>query len=271
MLGTKQNMTVRFNTTGKRTPVTEIKADENIVLAIKEGKAQLGFGRKKKAKKTENAYVKVAGFSPRRVKEFTLSAESPQIKVGSQINVSVFAAGDLVKVSGVTKGKGFAGSVKRWGFSGGPKTHGQSDRHRAPGSIGAGTTPGRVYRGKKMPGHMGSANQTIINLEIVEVDEKKNALFLKGAIPGPKNGFVFIEKIGKVKNFIPYKIEAEKVADQNTDTGNIPNSGEATEKDSKSTEILTTKKLQTEENKQDEANNESNELNDTKVREENAN
>lgn len=212
------------NTAGKNTPFTEIKAEPNVILAIENQKVILGFGQKKRAKKTEKSFSQIAGFSPRKIKEFTFD-KSEDLKVGGKITVAVFEPGDLVKVTGVTKGRGFAGGVKRWGFAGGPKTHGQSDRHRAIGSIGAGTTPGRVYKGKRMPGHMGAAKQTVINLEIVDVDEKNNMLLVKGAIPGPRNGFVIVKKVGKVKNFVPYKHEPlpeenqEPVeADQNTET-----------------------------------------------------
>lgn len=210
------------NTVGKNTPFTEIKAEPNVILEIKDKKVLLGFGRKKRTRKTEKALSQVAGFSPRKIKEFEFK-DSQNLKAGGKITVSVFEPGDLVKVTGITKGRGFAGGVKRWGFSGGPKTHGQSDRHRAIGSIGAGTTPGRVYKGKKMPGHMGVANQTVINLEVIDVDEKNNMLLVKGAIPGPRNGLVIVKKTGKVKNFVPYKgeikIEAPQV--ENIDEGQV--------------------------------------------------
>lgn len=110
---------------------------------------------------------------------------------------------DEVKVTGITRGRGFAGGVKRWGFAGGPKTHGQSNRHRAPGSIGQTTTPGRVFKGKKMAGHMGAAKLTITGKEVVEIDPKNNLLVLKGPVPGAKNNLLLIQKTGKVKSYQP--------------------------------------------------------------------
>ena len=197
LLGLKQNMSQRFDKFGQRIPVTEIMAEPNIILALMGAKAQLGFLKKKKAKKTENARVKVAGFAPRHVKEVQL--QDATVARGEKVTVAIFEAGDLVKVTGVTRGRGFAGVVKRWGFAGGPKTHGQSDRHRAPGSIGQTTTPGRVFKGKKMAGHMGVAKHTVRNLEVIEVDSAGNCLVVKGSVPGAKNGLLVIEKIGKAK------------------------------------------------------------------------
>ena len=195
ILGLKKEMSAKFDQHGRRIPVTNIVAKPNIVLTKQDDKVQLGFGQKKKVKKTENAYVKVAGYAPRFVKEVPASEYSP----GDTVSVSIFAPGDLVKITGTTRGKGFAGVVKRWGFAGGPKTHGQSDRHRAPGSIGQTTTPGRVFKGKKMAGHMGASQLTVRNLEVVDVDIDKNLLLVKGSVPGSQNGLLIIEKIGKAK------------------------------------------------------------------------
>jgi len=118
--------------------------------------------------------------------------------------------GDLVKVTGFSKGKGFAGVVKRWGFKGGPKTHGQSDRLRAPGSIGQTTTPGRVHKGKKMPGHMGNQKKTITGLVIMEVDEKGKKIVIKGLLPGYRGSNLFIEKYGEDKKFIPFMEKGQR-------------------------------------------------------------
>ena len=119
------------------------------------------------------------------------------VEVGQTVTVSIFANGDYVDVTGTTKGKGFQGGVKRHGFAGGPKTHGQSDRHRAPGSIGSGTTPGRVFKGTRMAGHMGHVRHTILNLQVVGVDEANNLLLIKGAIPGADEGLVTVRKAVK--------------------------------------------------------------------------
>ena len=222
ILGTKKEMSSAYDKFGRQMPVTYIVADTNVVVGLKDDRVILGFGKKKKAKKTENIFVKAIGYSPRFIKEITQSEHSSQtpeqvpqqnsgkIKIGDKINVSIFAAGDLVKVTGITRGKGFAGSVKRWGFAGGPKTHGQSDRHRAPGSIGAGTTPGRVYKGKKMAGHMGNTQLTVTNLEVIEVDLNKNLILIKGSVPGAKNGVLIVEKTGRAK--MAKALEVQKVS-----------------------------------------------------------
>ncbi|OGE10262.1 50S ribosomal protein L3 [Candidatus Curtissbacteria bacterium RIFCSPLOWO2_01_FULL_42_26] len=222
ILGTKKEMSSAYDKFGRQMPVTYIVADTNVVVGLKDDRVILGFGKKKKAKKTENIFVKAIGYSPRFIKEITQSEHFPQtpeqvsqqnsgkIKIGDKINVSIFAAGDLVKVTGITRGKGFAGSVKRWGFAGGPKTHGQSDRHRAPGSIGAGTTPGRVYKGKKMAGHMGNTQLTVTNLEVIEVDLNKNLILIKGSVPGAKNGVLIVEKTGRAK--MAKALEVQKVS-----------------------------------------------------------
>jgi len=214
LLGLKQYMGSRFDNRGNRMVVTSILAEPNVILEKEESKVTLGFGRRKKAKKTDNAYVKVAGFAPRFIKEAKLKNGDDQadsgLAAGSKVTVSIFALGDLLKVTGITKGRGFAGGVKRWGFAGGPKTHGQSDRHRAIGSIGQTTTPGRVFKGKKMPGHMGVSKLTVTNLEVVEVDEATNSLLVKGSIPGARGGFLILEKTGKAKGYTPPPEEKKK-------------------------------------------------------------
>jgi large subunit ribosomal protein L3 len=131
--------------------------------------------------------------------------DKPDFKVGDEIKISdVFRKGDLVNVSGISKGKGFAGVVKRWHFAGGPKTHGQSDRLRAPGSIGQGTTPGRVLKGKKMAGRMGGERKTIKNLIVVDVDSEKGELLVSGPVPGKSSGLLIITKTasGKLEELI---------------------------------------------------------------------
>src|SRR3990167_2305859 len=240
LLGLKQNMGSRFDNRGNRIVVTSILAEPNVILAKGESKVTLGFGRRKKAKKTDNAYVKVAGFTPRFIKEARLSESEDQsnsnVAAGSKVTVSIFAPGDLVKVTGITKGRGFAGGVKRWGFAGGPKTHGQSDRHRAPGSIGAGTTPGRVYKGKKMAGHMGVSKLTVTNLEVVEVDEAKSSLLFKGSIPGARGGFLILVKTGKAKGYTPPPEEKKKDEEETATTEGSEQKTEETEKKTATTE-----------------------------------
>ena len=233
LLGLKQNMGSRFDNRGNRMVVTSILAEPNVILEKGESKVTLGFGRRKKAKKTDNAYVKVAGFAPRFIKEAKLKNGDDQtdssLATGSKLTVSIFAPGDLVKVTGITKGRGFAGSVKRWGFAGGPKTHGQSDRHRAPGSIGQATTPGRVFKGKKMAGHMGVSKLTVTNLEVIEVDKAENLLLVKGSIPGARGGFLILEKTGKAKGYTPPP-EEKKEDDEDATAESTEKKTEGTDK-----------------------------------------
>jgi large subunit ribosomal protein L3 len=129
----------------------------------------------------------------KHLREFRVEDVS-DIDLGHRVDVSLFQPGDLVDVRGISKGKGFAGGVKRHHFAGGPKTHGQSDRHRAPGSIGAGTSPGRVLKGQRMAGHMGNKRITVKRLEVVEADPDRNLLLVKGAVPGARNGLLEIRK-----------------------------------------------------------------------------
>jgi len=125
--------------------------------------------------------------------------DAEAIEVGDRVDVSLFKAGDLVDITGWSKGKGFAGVVKRHHFAGGPKTHGQSDRHRHPGSIGATTSPGRVFKGMRMAGHMGNRQVTVRHLEVFEADPDRNLLLVKGAPPGGRNGLLLIKKSGRGK------------------------------------------------------------------------
>ena len=134
--------------------------------------------------------------SPRFIlREFRI--KNPEINIGEKVTVEAFAIGERVDVIGTSKGKGFAGGVKRYGFRGGPKTHGQSDRQRAPGSRGAGTTPGRVYKGSRGPGHMGNTRVTVSALQVVLVDAERNLLGIRGAVPGPKGGLIMIKEARK--------------------------------------------------------------------------
>ena len=210
ILGEKIDQTRRFTEKGKSIPVTLIKAGPCPVVQIKtkddEGywAIQLGFGSKK-AKKTIKpilGHLKKAGLkkTPRFLREIRIDEKegkklADEVKPGDEISVKdVFKVGDKIMVTGISKGKGFAGVVKRWGFAGGPRTHGQSDRERAPGSIGQTTTPGRVHKGKKMAGRMGNERVTIKGLKVIEIDEEKNLLVIKGLVPGAKKGLLMIKK-----------------------------------------------------------------------------
>jgi large subunit ribosomal protein L3 len=214
LIGQKLDQTQKFLENGTRVPVTKIALEDNVVLQIKNSDkdsydaVQLGAGVKKKPTKAYAGHIKKLGVdkAPLKIKE--VSAESSSLdempKSGSVITVeSVFKPGDMVQVSGTSKGKGFAGAVKRHGFAGGPKTHGQSDRHRAPGSIGQGTTPGRVYKGKRMAGRMGSDTVTVKNLFVVDVDPEENVLYVSGLVPGYKNSWIYVTKTGENKKFVP--------------------------------------------------------------------
>jgi len=198
IIGKKMGMTQIFRDDGKAEAVTAIEAGPCTVIQVKtvaeEGynAAQLGFGQAKRLKSPEKGHLKELG-QFKYLREFRVS-DTKDIKPGERVDVSLFKAGDLVDITGVSKGKGFAGVVKRHHFAGGPKTHGQSDRHRAPGSIGATTSPGRVLKGKRMAGHMGSERVTARHLEVFEADPDRNLLLVKGAVPGARNGLLLIKK-----------------------------------------------------------------------------
>lgn len=197
-LGKKIGMSQIFREDGRVVPVTVIEAGPCSVTQIKteetDGYAavQLGFGQVKRLNKPRSGHLKNSGLN-RYLREVRAD-DVTEFEVGQRIGVDIFEPGELVDVIGRSKGRGFAGVVKRHGFHGGPRTHGQSDRHRAPGSIGGGTTPGRVYKGMKMAGHMGNVRVTVKNLEVVQVDTERNLILLKGGVPGPPNGLLIIRK-----------------------------------------------------------------------------
>ena len=208
IVGKKLSQTQIFTEEGRRIPVTTVSVEPCVVVQTKTLETdhytavQLGFGSKttKHTTKPIIGHSKKAGLGekpPRFLSEIRLSTDVlPEgLTVGMTIHAAdVFEPGDMVNVLGISKGKGFAGAVKRHGFSGGPRTHGQSDRERAPGSVGSGTTPGRVYKGKRMAGHMGDTHITIKNLKIVSVDREKNILMIKGLVPGPRGSIITIIK-----------------------------------------------------------------------------
>ena len=203
IIGKKLGMTQVFRENGRAEAVTAIEAGPCSVIqvktAAKEGynAAQLGFSETKRLKSPQRGHLKELG-QFKYLREFRLS-DAEAVKVGERVDISQFKAGDLVDITGISKGKGFAGVVKRHHFAGGPKTHGQSDRHRAPGSIGATTSPGRVLKGKRMAGHMGNSKVTVRHLEIIEADPARNLLLVKGAVPGARNGLLLIKKSSKRK------------------------------------------------------------------------
>jgi large subunit ribosomal protein L3 len=223
IIGKKLGMTQLFNEAGQQIPCTVIEAEPNSVLAVTSTSmlkaVQLGglgvqrtaresakgerTPRGRRATKAELGHAKKAGLdaAPRVVRSIRLDekgnakAEIPSYTVGDKIDVGVFTVGETVKVTGTTKGRGFQGVVKRWSFGGGPNTHGNT-KHRRPGSIGPGTDPSRVIKGKKMPGHYGAERHTQIGLRVEKVDAERNLIYVRGAVAGPKNGIVVVRKQG---------------------------------------------------------------------------
>ena len=197
LIGRKLGMTRVFADDGSAVPVTVIEAGPCKVLQVKPEAVQLGFGAKRASRtnKAELGHAKKAGLeaAPWIVQEFDLAGDAPS--AGAEVTVGIFTPGDLVKVTGTTKGRGFQGVVHRYGFGGGPGSHGNT-RHRKPGSVGPGTDPSRVIKGKRMPGHHGAERHTELGLTIVKVDAERNLLFVRGAVPGSKNGIVSVRKQG---------------------------------------------------------------------------
>ncbi|HEX5726007.1 MAG TPA: 50S ribosomal protein L3 [Longimicrobiaceae bacterium] len=201
IIGRKLGMTQIFDESGAVVPVTVIEAGPCPVVQVRtperDGYAavQLGFGAQKdvRATRAEKGHASRAGLekAPAVLHEFRFE-ETPEL--GSTVTVDAFERGGRVKVTGVTKGRGFQGVMKRHGFGGGRASHGATRIHRAPGSIGAGTNPSRVIKGKRLPGHMGSAQQTVRNLLVAKVDAERNLLYVRGAVPGPVNGYVYVTK-----------------------------------------------------------------------------
>jgi large subunit ribosomal protein L3 len=203
IIGKKLGMTQVFGDNGKAKAVTIIEAGPCSVIQVKtiakEGynAVQLGFSEAKRLNSPQRGHLKELG-QFKYLREFRVD-DGEAVGVGEKINVNLFKSGDLVNITGVSKGKGFAGVVKRHHFAGGPKTHGQSDRHRHPGSIGATTSPGRVLKGMRMAGHMGNSQTTVSHLEVFEVDSDRNLLLINGAVPGGSNGLLLIKKSGQGK------------------------------------------------------------------------
>jgi len=204
LIGKKIGMTQIFNENGAAIPVTIIEAGPCYVTQVrrpeKDGYSavQLGFQEVSPKRLTggQLGHLKRVNVPPLRyLREFRV--KEPDVKEGDVVTVERFAVGERVDVVGTSKGRGFQGGVKRYGFAGGPKTHGQSDRWRAPGSRGAGSTPGRTLKGARGPGHMGNARVTVMGLEVVLVDPERNLLAVKGGVPGPKGGLVLIREARK--------------------------------------------------------------------------
>ena len=224
LIGKKIGMTQIFNELGQQIPCTVIEAEPNVVLQVTD-KAQAGFAavqlgsgtqrvrresakgertpRGRRATKAAVGHAKAAGLEapPKVIRSVRLDskgnpgAEIPSYTVGDRIGVDVFQPGEMVKVTGTSKGRGFQGVVKRYGIGGGPNTHGNT-KHRRPGSIGAGTDPSRVIKGKRMPGHYGAERHTQIGLRVERVDAERNLIYVRGSVAGPANGIVLVRKQG---------------------------------------------------------------------------
>jgi large subunit ribosomal protein L3 len=204
LLGKKLGMTQIFTERGETVPVTVLEVGPCVVTQVKTVEkdgvrsVQLGFGYKKRLNEPEKGHLRASGSQSRHLRDMK-TEEGDDYSVGQTLDASIFAVGDKVDISGTSKGKGFQGVVKRHGFAGGPKTHGQSDRHRAPGSIGATTTPGRVFKGTRMAGHMGHERITVQSLEVVRVDTERNLVLVKGSVPGPNEGMLLVRRSIKAR------------------------------------------------------------------------
>ncbi len=223
IIGKKLGMTQIFNEQGQQIPCTVVEATPNAVVQILSAEAagvssvQLGYGeqrlarenkkgektpRGRRASKAVVGHAAKAGLAsaPAILKSFRLddgpkSVDVPSYNLGDKVTVEIFAPGEQVKVTGTSKGRGFQGVVKRYGFAGGPNTHGNT-KHRRPGSIGPGTNPSRVIKGKKMPGHYGDHRHTQTHLRVEKIDAERNLIYIRGSVAGPTNGIVLVKKQG---------------------------------------------------------------------------
>jgi len=207
IFGRKLGMTRIFDDTGIMIPVTVIQAGPCYVTQVKTTETdgyeaiQVGFEvtEPRRLNKPRMGHLSKRDLPPlRHLRELRVD-DASQYQVGQQLTVEMFQPGDLVDVTGISKGRGFQGGMKRHGFGGGPKTHGQSDRWRAPGSVGGGTTPGRTLPGQRMPGRMGNERVTVQNLQVVRVDPENNLLLVKGAVPGHRKALVMVREAAKAR------------------------------------------------------------------------
>ena len=203
LLGRKLGMTRLFDENGVVTASTLVEAGPCFITQLRTPEndgynaVQLGFGQRPRPNKPAKGHLKKAGLDDHNGLEALREVPADSIddlEVGARVDASMFAQGEIVDVIGTSKGRGFAGVMKRHNFSGGPKTHGQSDRWRHSGSVGSGTTPGRTWKNMRMAGHLGDARVTVKNLRILSVDPERNLVAIRGAIPGPNGGLVMIRK-----------------------------------------------------------------------------
>lgn len=207
LIGRKRGMTRVFSEDGVSTPVTVIEVEPNRVSQLKTidtdgyNAIQVTVGERKASRVSKpqaGHFAKAQTAAGRKVAEFRVE-DIAELELGAELKVDIFEAGQKIDISGITKGKGFAGVVKRYGFGGGDATHGNSLSHRAPGSIGQCQTPGRVFKGKKMAGHMGDKKRTLQNLSVVRVDAERNLLLVKGSVPGATGSDVIIRPAVKAQ------------------------------------------------------------------------
>jgi len=200
ILGKKIGMTQVFTEEGKFESVTAIEAGPCPVLAVNDKSVQLGFdlAREKSVKKPMLGYFKKLNISPRKFIKEVIKDPAKEYKVGEELKADMFKVGDIVDVTGISIGKGFQGGMKRWHWQGGPMTHG-STSHRRVGSIGSTTTPGRVFKGHHLPGHMGNIRVTTQNLLVIKADAENNILLVRGSVPGHKNSYCIIRTAKKLK------------------------------------------------------------------------
>jgi len=231
MLGRKVGMLTRYDDAGRAYGATVIEFADNVITQVRTvdrdgySAVQIGtIGDRKRTTRAQRGHLKASGqdqVSMTALTEFRTS-ETDGLDVGASLSVDRFQSGMYVDVTARTKGRGFQGVVKRWNFAGGPKTHGQSDRWRAPGSIGAGTSPGRVFKGKKMPGHMGNRSRTILNQLVVEIDLARGLIYLAGNVPGPNGSLVEVRQARK-RPVDPIKVViVPLVSEEDTDVSETP-------------------------------------------------
>ena len=211
IIGKKIGMTQTFSEKGEVQPVTLVQAGPCVITQIKTqsndgyNAIQIGYETVKKANKPTSGHLQRTG-NYKYLREIRVE-ELDELQVGQLLNVQMFSVGEIIRVTANSKGRGFAGGMKRHGFHGGPKTHGQSDRWRAPGSVGAGSTPGRVFKGKRMAGHYGNETITTRGLEVVSVDLENNIISIKGAVPGARDTLVMVAGEGNIPVYVEEVIE----------------------------------------------------------------
>ena len=236
IFATKVGMSQAWSKSGKRLPVTRLVVDDNCVISVRATQdqkftAEIAYGHKKlkNVSKPLAAQLAKSGFSSGFRQIRGIKIDEAELKAGDKLDLSqVLAVGDVVAVQGTSKGRGFAGGVKRHGFHGGPRTHGQSDRQRAIGSIGSGTDPGRVWKGKRMAGHYGVDTRTVKGLTVVYIDPDKREVWLSGPVPGAINSILRIEKNGDKRDLVldlaasGLKLDSVAVSDDSADKKSTP-------------------------------------------------